>query len=102
MHVPFMDTPGDPYALPLDELVHRTLQLLSKHTRLIVWGALLDQHLGLPRIQKVFSLHVVNLSTLLSVAAGLHVSCSRRRHREALSDADHNASTPRYATQLCC
>ena len=59
MHVAFMDTPDDPYALPLDELVHRTLQLLSKHTRLIVWGALLDQYLGLPRIQKVLSSHLV-------------------------------------------
>ncbi|TRM68142.1 hypothetical protein BD626DRAFT_581057 [Schizophyllum amplum] len=34
------------------------LQTLNKHTPLIVWGSLLDQHLGIPRIQRSLTLLV--------------------------------------------
>ena len=41
------------FSLPTDEIVRKAILVLSERTALIIWGSLLDQHLGLPRIQKV-------------------------------------------------
>ena len=41
------------FSLPTDEIVREAVHVLSERSILIVWGSLLDQHLGLPRIQKV-------------------------------------------------
>ncbi|KAJ8509451.1 hypothetical protein ONZ45_g8393 [Pleurotus djamor] len=45
----------DILALPTDEIVRRALKRLSEHTNLILWGALLDNRMSVPRIQKNFT-----------------------------------------------
>ncbi|KAL1762251.1 hypothetical protein FB107DRAFT_199389 [Schizophyllum commune] len=47
--------PEDILSLPIDEIVRRALRRLSEHTHLILWGALLDWRMSVPRIQKHFT-----------------------------------------------
>ncbi|KAF8195067.1 hypothetical protein BJ912DRAFT_1021317 [Pholiota molesta] len=49
------EAPEDILSLPVDELVRRALRRLSEHTHLILWGALLDWRMSVPRIQKHFT-----------------------------------------------
>ncbi|RPD55651.1 hypothetical protein L226DRAFT_617047 [Lentinus tigrinus ALCF2SS1-7] len=69
------DSEDDIFALPLDEIVRRALGVLSKRTRLIAWGSLLDQHLGLPRGQKNFTFLVPDeeLEGLSATLTGMHL-----------------------------
>ncbi|KAI5833546.1 hypothetical protein K523DRAFT_361038 [Schizophyllum commune Tattone D] len=45
----------DILSLPVDEIVRKALRRLSEHTHLILWGALLDWRMSVPRIQKHFT-----------------------------------------------
>ncbi|KAI0756009.1 hypothetical protein C8Q80DRAFT_1125668 [Daedaleopsis nitida] len=65
----------DILALPLDDIVHTALCILSKRTRLIVWGSLLDELLGLPRVHKNFTFLVPDeeLDGLSAILASMHL-----------------------------
>ncbi|KAL1706096.1 hypothetical protein EV121DRAFT_269363 [Schizophyllum commune] len=46
----------DILSLPVDQIVRKALRRLSEHTHLILWGALLDWRMSVPRIQKCIHL----------------------------------------------
>ena len=57
------------FSLPTDEIVRKAVHVISERSILVVWGSLLDQHLGLPRIQKVCCSSCQLYLDLLIVAA---------------------------------
>ncbi|KAI0756055.1 hypothetical protein C8Q80DRAFT_1092132 [Daedaleopsis nitida] len=65
----------DIFALPLEEIVHTAVSILSERTRLIAWGALLDCLLGLPRVLKNFTFLVPDeeLDDLSAILNSLHL-----------------------------
>ncbi|KAI0712396.1 hypothetical protein C8Q76DRAFT_676939 [Earliella scabrosa] len=78
------------FSLPTDEIVRKAVTVLSERSILIVWGSLLDQHLGLTRIQKHFTFLVPDddLEALSAALTSMHLPVATPQNYLLLSEGD--------------
>ncbi|KAI0035182.1 hypothetical protein K488DRAFT_43794 [Vararia minispora EC-137] len=85
----FSDPDKDAFDLPPVELVRKALLKLAAHgTQLIVWGALLDQHLHVPRIDFTFVICNDELEEASEILTSMHLPLTAPRPLLLLTEGD--------------